>query len=46
MKLNKTILIVTILAMVLMALTTAVNVTTANDELYSYMEGVKITSRW
>lgn len=43
MKLNKTILIVALIAMVLMALTTVVNAATANDELYSYMEGVKVT---
>ena len=43
MKLNKTMLIVALIAMVLMALTTVVNAATANDELYSYMEGVKVT---
>ena len=42
MKLNKTIVIVALIAMVLVALTTVVNAA-ANDDLYSYMEGVKIT---
>ena len=42
MKLNKTILIVALIAMVLVALTSVVNAAT-NDELYSYVEGVKIT---
>ena len=42
MKLNKTMLIVALIAMVLVALTTVVNAA-ANDDLYSYMEGVSVT---
>ena len=42
MKLNKTVLIVALIAMVLVALTTVVNAA-ANDDLYSYMEGVSVT---
>ena len=42
MKINKTILIVALIAMVLVALTTVVNAA-ANDDLYSYMEGVSVT---
>lgn len=41
MKLNKTMLIVALIAMVLVALTTVVNAA-ANDDLYSYMEGVSV----
>ena len=42
MKLNKTMLIVDLIAMVLVALTTVVNAA-ANDDLYSYMEGGSVT---